>query len=67
MHSDKANVGPVIGKRVEFTGIEHIEDIRILRLDPFRRIGAPLELVGAFGGRSGYDKAIHELEDQLYG
>ena len=49
------------------TGIEHIEDIRILRLDPFRRIGAPLELVGAFGGRSGYDKAIHELEDQLYG
>lgn len=49
------------------TGIEHIEDIRILQLDPFRRIGAPLELVRAFGGRGAYDKAVHDLEDQLYG
>jgi type I restriction enzyme R subunit len=49
------------------TGIEHIEDIRILQLDPFRRIGAPMELVNAFGGKGGYEKALHELEDQLYG
>jgi len=49
------------------TGVEHIEDIKILQLDPFRRIGAPMELVQAFGGRTGYDKAVHELEDQLYG
>lgn len=49
------------------TGIEHIEDIKILQLDPFRRIGAPVELVKAFGGKAGYDTALHELEDQLYG
>jgi type I restriction enzyme R subunit len=49
------------------TGIEPIEDIKILQLDPFRGIGAPMELVDAFGGRNGYDKAVHELEDQLYG
>jgi type I restriction enzyme, R subunit len=49
------------------TGIEPIEDIKILQLDPFRGIGAPMELVKAFGGRNGYDKAVHELEDQLYG
>ena len=49
------------------TGIEHIEDIKILQLDPFSRIGAPMELVNAFGGKSGYEKAVHELEDQLYG
>ncbi|SFW38258.1 type I restriction enzyme, R subunit [Pseudomonas sp. NFACC19-2] len=48
------------------TGIEHIEDIKILQLDPFSQIGAPLELVKAFGGKAGYDKAIHELEDALY-
>ncbi len=48
------------------TGIEHIEDIRILRLAPFSQIGAPMELVGAFGGRVGYDKALHELEAELY-
>ncbi|MCJ0824870.1 DEAD/DEAH box helicase family protein [Luteimonas sp. 50] len=49
------------------TGIAHIEDIRILQLDPFRRLGAPIELVRAFGSKAGYDSALHELEDQLYG
>ncbi|QJD57614.1 DEAD/DEAH box helicase family protein [Pseudomonas sp. gcc21] len=48
------------------TGIEHIEDIKILQLDPFSQIGAPVELVKAFGGKAGYSKAIHELEDELY-
>ncbi|SEQ59937.1 type I restriction enzyme, R subunit [Azotobacter beijerinckii] len=48
------------------TGIEHIEDIKILQLDPFSRIGAPIELVKAFGGKTGYTKAVQELEEQLY-
>jgi len=48
------------------TGIEHIEDIKILQLDPFSQIGAPIELVKAFGGKAGYSKALHELEDELY-
>ena len=48
------------------TGLESIEDIKILQLDPFSRIGAPVELVQAFGGRSGYAKAVAELETQLY-
>lgn len=49
------------------TGIEHIEDIKILQLTPFSQIGAPIELVKAFGGKAGYNKALHELEEQLYG
>ena len=48
------------------TGLEPIEDIKILQLDPFSRIGAPLELVKAFGGRAAYAKAVAELETQLY-
>jgi len=48
------------------TGIEHIEDIKILQLDPFSRIGAPIELVKAFGGKAGYTRAVHELEAALY-
>ncbi|WP_166365345.1 EcoAI/FtnUII family type I restriction enzme subunit R [Pseudomonas akapageensis] len=48
------------------TGIEPIEDIKILQLAPFNQIGAPMELVKAFGGKPGYNKAIHELEDELY-
>jgi len=48
------------------TGLEPIEDIKILQLDPFSRIGAPVELVQAFGGKAGYAKAVAELETQLY-
>ncbi|RVT82449.1 EcoAI/FtnUII family type I restriction enzme subunit R [Inhella crocodyli] len=48
------------------TGLEPIEDIKILQLDPFSRIGAPMELVQAFGGKAAYAKAVAELETQLY-
>jgi len=48
------------------TGIEPIEDLKILQLPPFNRIGAPLELVKAFGGKAGYANAIADLERQLY-
>lgn len=48
------------------TGLEPIEDIKILQLDPFSRIGAPMELVKAFGGKAAYSKAVAELETQLY-
>lgn len=48
------------------TGIKHIEDITILKLDPFDKIGAPMELLQAFGGKAGYEQALHDLENALY-
>lgn len=48
------------------TGIEHIEDMKILRLPPFDKIGTGLELINAFGGKAGYEQALHELEQALY-
>lgn len=48
------------------TGLTNIEDIKILQLDPFSKIGAPMELVKAFGGKAGYTQAIVELEKSLY-
>jgi len=48
-------------------GIQDIEDIKVLTLDPFNRLGTPQELVGAFGGKADYLRAIQELEQQLYG
>jgi type I restriction enzyme R subunit len=48
------------------TGIENIDDIKILTLDPFKNIGTASELVSAFGGKSAYLAALHELEDNLY-
>lgn len=49
------------------TGIEHIEDIKILQLYPFSQLGAPVELLRAFGAKPGYQQAIHDLEAELYG
>ncbi len=49
------------------TGIENIEDIKILTLDPFKNMGTASELVSAFGGKPGYMKALYELEENLYG
>lgn len=47
-------------------GIEPIEDVKILSLDPFRKMGSPMELVEAFGGKPGYTEAVRELENALY-
>ena len=49
------------------SGIESIEDIKILTLDPFNRLGTAPELINSFGGKPGYLKAVQELEQQLYG
>lgn len=48
-------------------GITTIEDNKVLRLQPFDRIGTPIEIIkGAFGGKAAYEAALKELEDQLY-
>ncbi|WP_148864123.1 EcoAI/FtnUII family type I restriction enzme subunit R [Marinobacter fonticola] len=47
-------------------GIEPIEDVKVLTLAPFDRIGAPMELLQAFGGKPGYTDAVKDLEDALY-
>lgn len=47
-------------------GIENIEDLAVLRIDPFSEIGTPAEIVKLFGGRIGYLKMIKELETELY-
>jgi len=47
-------------------GIEPVEDVKVLTLAPFSDIGAPIELLNAFGGKPGYTNAVRELEDALY-
>ncbi|WP_321930173.1 EcoAI/FtnUII family type I restriction enzme subunit R [Burkholderia cenocepacia] len=47
-------------------GIENLERPEVLRLAPLDRLGSPVELVQAFGGRSQYQAAIRELERALY-
>ena len=47
-------------------GIENIEDLAILRIEPFNQIGTPTEIVKIFGGRDQYLHVIEELEHELY-
>lgn len=48
------------------TGLENIEDIKILTLAPFSNLGSPVELLKAFGGKPQYQQALQELEHALY-
>jgi type I restriction enzyme R subunit len=47
-------------------GIENIEDLSVLRIEPFNDFGTPAEIVQMFGGRDKYLDAIGELENELY-
>ncbi len=48
-------------------GIENLERIEILRVNPFPELfGSPVEIIENFGSRSRYQEAIIELEKQLY-
>jgi len=47
-------------------GIENIEDLSVLRIDPFNQMGTPSEIVQIFGGKDEYLHVIEELENELY-
>lgn len=47
-------------------GLVTIESTEVLKLDPLNKLGTPLELVKAFGGKPQYLQALKELEQQLY-
>lgn len=48
-------------------GVTEIESIHVLKVQPFEKMGKPMEIAKqAFGSRKGYDQAITELEMQLY-
>jgi type I restriction enzyme R subunit len=47
-------------------GIDDIESMEVLKVQPFTDFGSPMEIVSTFGSKKGYLKAIHELEQELY-
>ena len=48
-------------------GVTGLNDPRILKVAPFDAMGTPIELINTFGGRSGFEIAVHELQSVLYG
>lgn len=47
-------------------GLLTIESMDVLKLDPLNKIGSPIELIAAFGGKQAYKEALKELETELY-
>ncbi|MES1943069.1 helicase, type I site-specific restriction-modification system restriction subunit [Salinisphaera sp. PC39] len=47
-------------------GVLDIDDPRVLSVPPLNDLGTPVQLVNAFGGRSGFERAVHELQAALY-
>lgn len=42
------------------------DDTKILELNPLNKIGSPLKIVKAFGGKKKFDEAVKDLKNNLY-
>lgn len=48
-------------------GIGSLESAKVLRLDPFKSMGTPVEIINQiFGGKDQFESAIQELERELF-
>jgi type I restriction enzyme R subunit len=47
-------------------GLDPVESMEVLKVQPFNRLGTPVEIVRIFGGREKYLQAVRELETALY-
>ncbi|MHC5862538.1 EcoAI/FtnUII family type I restriction enzme subunit R [Nostoc sp.] len=47
-------------------GIENIEDISVLKVQPINQLGTPLEIIKLFGDKQKYLAALQDLKAQLY-
>ena len=61
----RAVLGALLDKYADEGGLD-LGDANVLRIPPLDRLGTPLELVRAFGGKPGFKRAVHELQASLY-
>jgi type I restriction enzyme R subunit len=47
-------------------GLLDLENPAVITLDPIKRLGTAPEIIRAFGGKTAYDEAIHNLTEELY-
>lgn len=47
-------------------GLDTLESMEVLKLNPISDFGSPLEIVKTFGGRKKYLEALVELENEIY-
>lgn len=47
-------------------GVLNLDDTNVLRITPFSGMGSVVQLVKAFGGKEGFEKAAKELQEAIY-
>ena len=47
-------------------GISNLEDLSVLKVDPFSQWGTPTEIIQAFGGKAQFLEAVNKLKNMLY-
>ncbi len=47
-------------------GVLDLENPEIIRLDPLSKLGSPMEIIRAFGGKLAFDTALRTLTNELY-
>ncbi len=62
----RAVLGALLEKYAD-EGVIDLDDANVLRIPPLDRLGTPVELVGAFGGKPGFQRAVRDLQSALYG
>lgn len=66
-HGEKARaVLDALLQKYSDSGLKSVESLEILKVDPLRSFGTPVEIIKLFGGKDGYLSAIHDLESALY-
>ena len=61
----RAVLGALLDKYAD-EGILNLDDANVLRIPPLDSLGTPVELVRAFGGKPGFERAVHDLQSALY-
>ena len=47
-------------------GVLNLDDTNVLKIPPLNTLGTPLQLIKAFGGKQGFENAVHELQSAIY-
>ena len=47
-------------------GMLNLDDTNVLRIPPLNTLGTPVQLIRAFGGKAGFEDAVHALQHELY-
>lgn len=47
-------------------GVLNLDDTNVLRISPLNTLGTPVQLIKAFGGKAGFEDAVHALQNELY-